>query len=423
LISSNNADVDDYRAGLIAAASITAICFFFVMICIPILMCCGQRRVGFLSGAPMKSRSSSSGGGCGGNNKEEQSTGMNSFGDSIASRNKQTQPTAPQQTACCGEVSPTLIRSIFILSGITFILFAILTVTQGITNLQDTIVGVHQSAVDIDSIATEADDIINSGLLNIQDMATSVRDGIVNELSGDNFCPADPTLENNEAAANIRTQADEAVQLLNMLDNFLGDQVDAVSSAIDQVAKGARQVENSTDDVDLTDWEALLVLIPYTIVPCLLVAAVIMAQFDVEFPFLNTAINWFLMPLFVIMVIVCVGVASGMIAAASANSDFCLPGGRPELDTYPGKSPDTTVYRVLDRKGYDQTALVRQVAEYYVAQCQNASDPFEFLKSYIPTLVRFPILNCLLDIDNTSEKCFSPQMLLCLLTLYSLIVK
>lgn len=358
LLSSNSEDVSDYRAGLIAVASVTAICFFCAMICLPIFMCLGKDRVGFLSGAPLTSQSS-----------------KGSTADGNSEKN------------CVTGASPTVVRSVFIGSGIMFILFAILIVTQGITNLQDTIVTVHRSAVDIDSIATEADDIINSGLLNVQGTATSVRDGIITELSGDNFCPADPTLENNQAAASVRTQADEAVQLLSLLDNFLGDRITVVSSAIQQAAKGAQQVESATDDVDLTDWEALVVLIPYTIIPCLLVAAAIMAQYDVGFPFLNCAINWFLMPLFVIMVVVCAGVACGMVAAASANSDFCLPGGRPEMDAYSGMSPDTTVYRFLDRKQINGSALVRQVADYYIEQCQNTTDPFEFLKSYLPTLV------------------------------------
>lgn len=358
LLSSNSDDVSDYRAGLIAVAAVTAICFFCAIICLPIFMCLGKDRVGFLSGAPLTSQSN-----------------KGSTVDGNSGKN------------CVTGASPTVVRSIFIGSGIMFILFAILMVTQGLTNLQDTIVTVYRSAVDIDAIATEADDIMNSGLLNVQSTATSVRDGIITELSGDTFCPADPTLANNEAAANVRVQADEAVQLLTLLDNFLGDRIPFVSSAIQQAAKGAKQVESATDDVDLTDWEALVILIPYTIIPCLLVAAAIMAQYDVEFPYLNCAINWFLMPLFVIMVIVCAGVACGMVAAASANSDFCLPGGRPEMDSYSGSSPDTTFYRFLDRKQIDESALVRQVADYYVEQCQNTTDPFEFLKSYLPTLV------------------------------------
>lgn len=69
-----------------------------------------------------------------------------------------------------------------------------------------------------------------------------------------------------------------------------------------------------------------------------------------------------------------------VIAAASANSDFCLPGDRPD-DSYTVMSPDTTVYRFLDRKGYAQDDLVRQISGYYVAQCQNVED-------YIPDLVR-----------------------------------
>jgi hypothetical protein len=380
----SSAESDDYKKGLIAAACVTAICFFVAFLVLPILMCCGQGRVGFLSGAPLKARRNNSTTKV---DNDEQSS-INSFNTPSPQEAKRSavKDEASQGCNCCLNASPTGVRATFIMAGVIFILFAILLVTQGVTNLQDTIYSVNLSASEIDALATEADDILHSGLLNLQAEATSLRDGIVAELSGDNFCPADPTLQNFPDAANIRNLTDSSEQLLSQLDTFLADQVEGVSAAIDDAAKGARQVKNATDDVDLLGWKTLFVLIPYTIVPCLLVSAAIMAHFDADLPILNTAVRWFLMPLFVIMVIVCAGVASGMIAAASANSDFCLPGGR-STDSYPGTSPDTTIYRVLDRKQYTQEDLLRQVADFYIDQCQTKPDPFVFLKDYMPTLV------------------------------------
>ena len=348
-------------------------------------MCCGQGRVGFLSGAPLKHRSSQS---KSRDNDDEQSS-MDSFNTPATRKRKSSTVVdgASQSCSCCLLASPSWVRGTFILSGVIFILFAILLVTQGITNLQDTVYSVNLSASEIDALATDAEDILRSGLLDLQSQATSIRDGIVTELSGDNFCPADPTLENYPDAAKIRNLTDSAEVLLSQLDTFLVEQVEGISDAIDDAAKGARQVKSATDDVDLLGWRTLIVLIPYTIVPCLLVSAAIMAHFDAELPILDSFIRWFLMPLFVIMVIVCAGVASGMIAVASANSDFCLPGGKP-TDTYPGTSPDTTVWRVLDREQHTQDDLLRQVADFYIDQCQNKPDPFVFLKDYVPTLVR-----------------------------------
>jgi hypothetical protein len=352
-------------------------------------MCCGQGRVGFLSGAPLKARSDNSGT----NVDDDEQSSMNSFNTPAPQKSKRMTVVggASQGCNCRLNASLTGVRATFIMSGVIFILFAILLVTQGITNLQDTIYSVNLSASEIDALATEADDILHSGLLDLQTEAVSLRDSIVTELSGNNFCPADPTLDNYPDAANIRNLTDSAEGLLSQLDTFLADQVEGVSSAIDDAAKGARQVKRATDDVDLLGWKTLFVLIPYTIVPCLLVSVAIMAHFDADLPIMNTVVRWFLMPLFVIMVIVCAGVASGMIAAASANSDFCLPGGRP-TDTYPGTSPDTTIWRVLDRKQFTPDDLLRQVADFYIDQCLNKPDPFVFLKDYVPTLVCCPYM-------------------------------
>jgi hypothetical protein len=50
----------EYTKGLVAAAVITIICFFFAFLLLPIFMCFGQNRVGFLSGAPLRSRATES---------------------------------------------------------------------------------------------------------------------------------------------------------------------------------------------------------------------------------------------------------------------------------------------------------------------------------------------------------------------------
>jgi hypothetical protein len=376
-------EATDYAAGLIFGAAITGTCFLFFMLSIVILKCFGRERVGFLSGKPFQQLYADQ---YSTENEDEQSSRY-----SFTTPNEQVPPlptNTKSKDGCCGNSTPIWIRGTFVISGILFILFGILIVAQGITNLQDTVLTVHQSSVDIGSISVEAEDIISKGLTDIRGLAESVRDSLRQELSGSNFCPADPTLQNNTSAKDIRDKADSALEMLDKLDDFMQGDVENVSKALEQVKKQAVQIENDTENIDLTGWTALLILIPYTLVPCLLVAAAIMAHFDVEFPVLTCTINWFLMPLFILMVVVCAGVATSMIGVFFANADFCLPGDRPQ-DSYPGTSPDTTVYRMLDVQGFTvQTEFVRQVANYYVEQCQNVTDPFKFMTDYLPQLVR-----------------------------------
>lgn len=351
------------------------------MVAIVILMLCGRKRVGFLSGAPFHKSVEL---------VESDETSLNS--DFFPIKSPSPALSTNTNDGCCGVHQSTWVRATFILSGAIIILFAILLVTQGLTNLQSTVTTFHQSSVDIGSLAAQAENIINTRLISIRGLASSTRNSLSQEINGSNFCPADPNLNNNQVAHDIRAQANEAVSVLGKLDSILQAPVDNVYNALRQVAKGAQQVQSGTENVDFIGWEALVILIPGTIVPCILVAAAILAQFDVEFPMFTCVINWFVMPLFIIMVIFYAAVASLMIAGAAINSDFCLPGGRPE-DSYPGTSPDTTVYRVLDAYGYTTPAqFVRQIANYYVAQCQNVEDPYAFMTDYLPNLVRRLIL-------------------------------
>jgi hypothetical protein len=375
----------DYITGLVVASSITAVLFCMAMLAVAILACCGRRRVGFLSGAPFEVMEKM-------DDDDDDPHSLNS-GNGFSTppkEQRQAPSTRREKLSACSQSGQTQlwVRSTFIVSGVIFILFSILMVTQGLMNLQQSVDEVNASAVDVDQFAVDADTILQEGVRNVQSGAIKIRDSLSAELTRDAFCPANPDLEGYAEAAQLRAKADEAVQQLTLLDNFLGEQVVGLSQAIDDVGKGAQQVERKTEEINLTTWQAMLFLIPCTIVPALLVAATIMAMFDVNFPMFNCAINWFLLPLFIIMVIASALVSTAWIAIGSANSDFCLPGALPS-DKYDPSSPDGAVYRMMDRSGYsDPNNLVRQVAQYYVEQCENVTDPFDFVTVYVPKVVR-----------------------------------
>lgn len=377
---------NDYLVGLVIAAVIVIIIFSVFMLAIAVLWCCGRNNVGFLSGAPFQVPRHLS------NNRRE-------GGNSVTSENGFNSPTKQQHDSAQehgnesdqndGSTKRLLVRGTFVLSGIIFILFSILLCTQGITNLQDAVESVNESSTDVKNLSTDANTIITDGFVSVQSLATTLRDSIQSELQAESFCPLHPEFGAVGDIEVVRAQADEAVQKLDGLGSFLSGEIEGLTAAIGDVEKGALQVEQQTEKIDLTDWEILLILIPFTIVPCVLVTGAILAHFDVHFPLLNCFINWFFLPLFIVMVIVCIGTSSAMIAVASGNSDFCLPGGRTS-DTYDGDSPDSTVYRMMDRSGYTINSgdLVRAVTDYYVEQCINVTNPYGFITDYIPDLVR-----------------------------------
>lgn len=283
------------------------------------------------------------------------------------------------------DASP-LPRSVFCFSGIIFILFAILLVTQGLTNLQDSVVIFSRSARDIEILAQEAETLIAIVRTEIQQSAVDIRLSLSQELDGDAFCPSDPTLENNAALTELRNEADAALELLAEVDQ-IDEQVSAVAEGVAEAKEAAENVKQETSNIDITAWQALFVLIPLTFVPCILVAASILAHFGADVP-LERVLHWLILPLFIILVILCSISACFFLPLAIANADFCLP---PELssDFYNSGLPDTTVFRMMDREGYvTGDDIVRKVANYYIGQCPaNVPDPFEEWSGLLPTLL------------------------------------
>jgi len=391
LFNDDDESSSDYMYGLAMAASVVVVCFFLLLLMILVFKCCPQ-RVGFLSGAPFVVHNN--------NNKEEQEAELKASEDDTPVEQQQEQYPASnkakntkKKACCCGTLAA--VRLTFILSGIIFITFACLIVTNGITNLQQTVQSVHHSAVHVEYISQQAQDIFTNGIAQIQSVASSVRNAMQEELDRDDFCPAalDNVLDDRPAAV-VTRQLQDAVTQLRQIETFSDGTVAAsVAAALGDAGREAQQLADQAGDVDLTDWQALLVLILYTVVPSVLVSVTILSHFEIieSSAGLYKVTDCFLLPLFIFMVIVCCLVSSAMLATASANSDFCLPGGRVD-DTYPGDSPDATILRMLDAQGIvGKDDFVRKVANWYVYQCQTdlVEDPYTFLTGNLPELVRW----------------------------------
>lgn len=95
---------DDYLRGLVFIGAFILSFFLVWMVVLLVLKCCGRQRVGFLSGAPMQKKSS------------------------VVDYNR-----------------PFRVRVAFVNAVLIFVVFAILLVVNGVTNLQDTVVAVSNS--------------------------------------------------------------------------------------------------------------------------------------------------------------------------------------------------------------------------------------------------------------------------------------
>jgi len=274
---------------------------------------------------------------------------------------------------------PTYARCIFIFSAIICITFASLMVTQGLTNLQNSVNTIHDNSVKLNGLADDVRTVIQEGMLDLRDTAGQIRGVLETQLSAENFCPADPNIEDSQFGKELRLQADDVVSLLRELEDFRESELNDLKDAMDTIFDGSEEINNEAGDIDLTDWEALIVLIPYTIFPALMIVAALFAFFDVPMDRYHFFISWFVLPVFILMTLVAIVWAGAMAIAAGVNSDFCLPGGRDD------SSPDDNIRAILNIEGYDTDSFSYKVADWYISQC-NTEDPLFDTRNYGPEL-------------------------------------
>jgi hypothetical protein len=134
-------------------------------------------------------------------------------------------------------------------------------------------------------------------------------------------------------------------------------------------------LDEDVSNVDIGDWQSLIVIIPYIITPSLLMLGVCAAWFEFDLPRLRCLLSWFILPIFVLQVIFAYSFSAAVLIAAAANSDFCSGGST--------QTPDGTVYEILGKEGYTKDDLAFRVVAWYVNQCSIAAeDPFQFMLDY-----------------------------------------
>jgi hypothetical protein len=361
-------DAKDYIFGLIFVGCLIMSLFLIWTIVLIVLakFCLRKQDVGFLSGSAYRADPPAVKG-----KSEEPQDVQEEPHDGVVMENKMSWPIRPMRG-----------RIVFMVSGIIYITFSVLLVTKGITNLQSSIDTLNVSAQEIELISSEAASIIQDGLQDLKDLASTIREQITNEFQADEFCPADPSLENSVLAQDVSGQADDAITLLDQLADFASDDLATLEEGVLETASKSLEVVDTTEDIDINDWEALLILIPYLVVPSILMSACIMAHFDIVYHhFLLSAIHYFFMPVFIIMNGVAFIAAGVMVIGAGANSDFCQPGGETNA------SPDQSVLQILEVEGYGPESQLYTIFRYYIGKCKDNEDPFLFLREYVAAVV------------------------------------
>jgi len=325
----------DYIQGVlvlaILVASILLFCFLLLLTC----RCLGPRRVGSASGDAFLIQTSS----------------------------KSAFPITPLLH------KSTIWRFVFLTIASIFIVFSILAVTQGVSNLDTAIQTVNSNAQSIQLLARRAQDILRDvKALN----AVEIRDLLVNELQTNTFCPAQA-----QGALDIVNQASQAIPLLTQLDDFQQLNVLDLQATAKDIEIQARRIGDETMRWDFTVGHGLLILWPYVVLPSILMTAVIFAGFDVEIPWFTTLVVWIVLPLFVLLVVLASLCASLTLVGVAMNADFCAAN---------DGSIDTTILQVVQSYEVSVDSIEYRVARYYVSQCTVSDDPFVDLRAFLPDL-------------------------------------
>ena len=392
--------VSEYIRGLIFIGALAFFLFLMWGMLLTIFMCLGNKHVGYLSGHP--------------NEREEAPVDKtrdqsDRHEDEYPPEEETAKRKAMYRRGDAWGSEATRNRIIFLISGLVVIVFSILLVTKGLTQLQTTVDTVHESSVAMEGITSETRTVILDGLRGVRSRAESVRLTLLQELSLEVFCPADVSMENSQVGRDVREQVDAAVDLLDELEDFQEERLRDLETALLKVEDAALEVEEQTDQTDLLGWKTTILIIPYTIIAAVLMAATVMAFFDVSFAGLNTVINYFLLPTFIVMTCGACAVAGISAIAAGMNSDFCLPGGDSSA------SPDENIIAIMRAEGYTDNDYELRMVRFYVEQCTSEDDPFDTLRAYLPDMVRLARSSC------TSKSSWNPLLshIVCLFCLSS----
>ena len=245
---SSTAESQDYLEGLVFAGAFILAIFLAWLLLLAILKCLGKDRVGFLSGAAFTT-------------------------------------SGPR---------PFYIRIVFVNAAILFILFTILVVTQGLTNLHSAVSTVGDSNDEIADILSNARQISIS-LASIGQSSAQVRNELAQNLG--NFCPAEPNIE-ALTGIDFDALASQAIELLNELGDFIENDVDGMQQQIQSAQDTSALVTRTVDNIQANDWQSLVVLIPFLSLAVLLVIGVCMAWCRRTNRTWTCVLTWGVMPLF-----------------------------------------------------------------------------------------------------------------------------
>jgi hypothetical protein len=208
-------------------------------------------------------------------------------------------------------------RTTFIIAAITLVVFMSLLVTEGLTQLKNGIGTLNQNAAEVIRIINDVEYFLDT-VDQTTKSVVSLRDETVSRLQDGEFCPGVDL--SAVTAGKFDVIIPRVISFLNRLGNLSLEQIEDVQGALGQAADTVGFIEETSDIIQVKDWQSLIFIIPFSIFCLVFIVGVLLAWFDISFKWLTCLITWFVLPLFFILVVVCWGCAGAIAIAASANA-------------------------------------------------------------------------------------------------------
>jgi hypothetical protein len=269
-------DATDYILGLIFFGAFCFAIFLLWSIMLLVFKCMGSHRVGFFAGGPFV---------------------------------KPVKMTKEFR-------SPFIVRVIFVNCGFLFIVFSILFVTEGLTNIQSTVDTMSENTREAQTIVNSADAIFQD-IQVLGQRAFSAKSVVVAKALDTEFCLNDPDLSTQ---TNYSLILSSVVDVLGSLGDFLGNKTKELDVAVNQTNAALDDTDQATENIASDDWQSLVIIIPYILVPTALLIGVFMAWFGVHISMYKCLMSWFFLPIFVIQTIFAYTLSCVIIVAASGNA-------------------------------------------------------------------------------------------------------
>lgn len=261
-----------------------------------------------------------------------------------------------------------------------------MVVTKGIASLdmtKNTIDAVNQDVVKIhDELSS-----ITTNLRSVAREATPVRDQLVNFFENE-ICPLTP---GSEIEQQVLSLGEDTLRAMSDLSNFMENELIDVQDALEETRIATGDIADAVDGTQFTGPKTAAILVPLLIVPCFLLVALFMGWCEVYYEWYYCFIQWFILPLFVVMVMFAFFASAFGALGTEGNADFCSGG--------ISNTPEETIHMVLREYGQTKGNFYYNAVTFYASQCQSAVNPWEFLQDYYGQLV------CTLLIVFQSRRC------------------